>query len=83
MVCISVLLRWQGSCGQQIQANVQRAMALKQMLVQGHNLRLLDEAGGWGTSSTRDQKTKDKQHMINQPKGSFPEKGFLDKGFPS
>ena len=32
--------------------------AMKYTLVREHNLRLLDEAGGRGTSRTRDQKTR-------------------------
>ena len=47
------------SCGQQIQANVQggdEANASNRQLVQGHSLRLLDETGSQGTSSTGDQK---------------------------
>ena len=38
------------------QADVQGAM--RQMLVQGHSLMLLDEVGRRGASSTRDQKTR-------------------------
>ena len=36
----------------------QMSKAMKQMLVRGHNLQLVDEAGSRGTSSTREQQTK-------------------------
>ena len=59
------LYRWWGSCGQQIQANIQGPM--KQNASPGHNLRLRDEGGGRGRSSTHNKKTQDSQHMLNQP----------------
>ena len=45
--------------------------ALKQKLFWGAKLKLLDEAGSRGASSTQDQKTQDNQHKLNQPGGSF------------
>ena len=55
-------------CGQQIQSNVQGSV--KQMLVQGHILRLQNEAGH-GISSAHIQKIQDSQHKLNQPRGSL------------
>ena len=43
--------------------------AVKQMLVRRHGLRLLDGAGSWVPA---DQKTRNGQHMRNQPRGSSP-----------
>ena len=40
---------------------------------QGNNLRLRDEGGRRGRSSTHDQKSLDSQHMLNQPRGFFPD----------
>ena len=56
VLCVPFLLGWQGSLGQQIQEVARRAM--KPMLVQGHTLRLLDDAREPGISSTRNQKTR-------------------------
>ena len=43
------------------------------MLAQGHNMRLRDEGGGRGMSSTQDPQNQDNQHMLDQPRGSLPE----------
>ena len=42
------------------------------MLAQWHNVRLRDEGGGRGRSCIQD-KTEDSQHMLNPPRGSFPD----------
>ena len=52
--------------GQQIQANVQ-GVRKKQMLVQGHSLRLLDEAGGRGTSSTQEPREPGQSAQVESP----------------
>ena len=46
----------------------------KQMLGQGHTLRLLDEAREVGCRQHPGPENQDSQHMIDQPRGSFPEK---------
>ena len=46
---------------------------MKQYASQGNNLRLRDGGGSRGKSSTQNQKTQDSQHMLIQPRGSFPE----------
>ena len=51
------------------------------MLGQGHILRLLDEAQELGHYQHPGPENQDSQHMIAQPRGSFPEKGYLAKGF--
>ena len=43
------------------------------MLGQGHTWRLLDEAGEVGRHQHPGPENQDSQHMIDQPRGSFPE----------
>ena len=61
---------WQASWGQQIQEFAPRAM--KQMPVQGHS-----EAPGRSSGAGHQQHPKpekqDNQHILNQPRGSFPD----------
>ena len=47
--------------------------AMKQMLVQGRNLLLPDEARELGENSTPKPENQDSQHKPTQPRGSFPE----------
>ena len=63
VLCVPILHRWQGSWGKQIQEFVRM----------GHTLRLLDEVQEPGISSTRKPETQDSQHMLNQPRGFFPD----------
>ena len=46
----------------------------KQMLVQGHIMRLVNEAREVGHCQRPRQENQDTQHMLDQPRGSFPEK---------
>ena len=43
------------------------------MLGQGHTLRLLDEARDVGRHQHPGPENQDSQHMIDKPRGSFPE----------
>ena len=43
------------------------------MLGQGHTLRLLDEAQEVGHHQHPGPENQDSQHMIDQPRGSFPD----------
>ena len=43
------------------------------MLAQGHNLRLRDEGGGRGRSSTQNKKNQDSQHMLRMKPQIFAE----------
>ena len=54
------LHRWWGSCGKQIQANVGGNM--QQMLVGGHNLRLLVEAGSRAPAAAGTRKPGQSAH---------------------
>ena len=47
------------------------------------SLRLHDKARTRGTSSTRDQKTQDSRHKLNQPRGSFPDRMSSVKKLPA
>ena len=47
------------------------------MLGQGHTLRLLDEAREVGRHRHPGPENQDSQRMIDQPRGSFPEKSIL------
>ena len=60
-----------GSWGQQIQEFARRAM--KPNARQGHTLRLLDEAREVGRHQHPGPENQDSQHMIGQPRGSFPD----------
>ena len=53
---------------------------LKQMLGQGHTLRLLDEARELGRHQHPGPENQDSQHMIDQPRGFFPEIGPFGEG---
>ena len=54
--------------------------AMKQMLVRGHNLRLLDKAGETGTSTTKDKKPGQSAHA-ESTQGVFPRfSGFRPVG---
>ena len=44
----------------------------KQMLGQGHTLRLLDEAREAGHNQHPGPENQDSQHIIDQPKGVLP-----------
>ena len=53
----------------------------KQMLGQGHTLRLLDEAREVGRHQHPRPENQDSRHMIDQPRGSFPDERL--RGSPS
>ena len=59
-----VLQERYGRWGQQIQESARRGTA-KQMLVQGHNLRLLDEARQVGHQRHPGPEKQDSQHMLS------------------
>ena len=65
---------WWGHCGQQIHANFQGAM--QQMLVRGHNLYVLDEAGSRAPAAPATRKPGQSAHA-ESTQGSFPEKAFI------
>ena len=66
-----------GSCGQEIQANVQ--WAKRQVLVQRHILGLLDEAGSRGSSNTRYQKTRTVRRCFSGPQKGPAERCHIKK----
>ena len=49
-----------------------REEAMMQMLVRGHNLRLLDEGSG-GRQQHPAPEHQDNQHKLSQPKRALPE----------
>ena len=61
-----------GIWAQQIQEFARKAMKTK-MLVQVHNLRLLDEAREVAHYQHLGPENQDSQHMLDQPRGSFPQ----------
>ena len=76
-LCVPLLHRWWGNWGQQIQEVARRAM--KQMLVQGNSLRVLDEVREVGHHQYPGPENHDSQHMLDQPRGSFPERSVRAK----
>ena len=70
VLCIPFLHRWGGKLGPAAPSTCPRA--LQQMVVLGHNLRLLDEAGSLAPAAPR-TRNKDSQHMLIEPRGSFPD----------
>ena len=62
--------RPEGSWGQQIQEFAEAAM--KQTLVRGHNLRLLDEAREVGHQQHPGPENQDGQHILDQPRQGSP-----------
>ena len=64
------LYGWWGSCGQQIQANGQGPMKQNASPAQSEALRRR-----WRPEQEQHpgQENRDNQHMLNQPRGSFPE----------
>ena len=70
VLCVPSLHGWQGSWGQQIQEFARRGH--EAMLVQGHSEAPGQSSGAGRISSARDQKNWDSQHMLNQPRVSFP-----------
>ena len=51
------------------------------MLGQGHTLRLLDEARKVGHDQHPGPENQDSQHMIDEPRGSFPDSILLPYPF--
>ena len=71
MLCVPFLDGWLGSWGQQIQEFARRAV--KANARPGHTLRVLDEAREVGRYQHPGLENQDSQHMIDQPRGSFPD----------
>ena len=68
VLCVPFLHRAAGSRSQAISKG-----PLSKMLAQGSNLRLRDQGGSRGRSRSQDQKNQDSQHMLEQPRGYFPD----------
>ena len=72
MLRVPFLHRWSGSCGQQIRANVQGAM--KQNASPGAQSEAPRRRWKPGRGQHSRPKNRDSQHMLNQPRGSCPDK---------
>ena len=71
MLCVPFLHgRW-GSCGQQIQANVQRP--IKQNVSPGEQSEAPRPRWKPGQEQNPGPENQDSQHMLEQPRGYFPE----------
>ena len=71
MLFVPVLHRWWGSCRQQIQANVQGPM--KQNASPGTQSEAPTQRRKPGRGEHPRPENQDTQHMLEQPRGSFPD----------